>query len=292
MKLKTSKLTQKVVILASPEEVNDALVDAKKHSAFTGAKATGDAKVGGAFSAWDGYITGKHLELEPGARIIQEWNTTEWRYTCIPFEKRGFLNFLNRSLSDDFDIALSQLKTTVSKNYPIMIDSWLSEKDKLDGNITHARAVTGYNLTGIFCHDPKITSNQFLNNSLLSELWRTDLGYWALIIEQEPLFNLNVGVSDWFGNPIPEVRLSLVGEINYESVTDYNGVSLFLNVKLGDYTLICESQLQTENREITIEKQESLELSLLSNQVIVLVGVVIIIILVAAALTMVFTRKS
>jgi uncharacterized protein YndB with AHSA1/START domain len=78
MKLKTSTITQKVVIPASPEEVYDAFVDAKKHSAFTGAKATGDAKVGGEFSAWDGYITGKHLELEPGGRIIQEWITSEW----------------------------------------------------------------------------------------------------------------------------------------------------------------------------------------------------------------------
>jgi uncharacterized protein YndB with AHSA1/START domain len=68
MKLKTSKLTQKVVIPASPEEVCDAFVDAKKHSAFTGAKATG--KVGSEFSAWDGYITGRTIELEKGKHIV------------------------------------------------------------------------------------------------------------------------------------------------------------------------------------------------------------------------------
>ena len=78
MKLKTTTITQKVVIPASPEEVYDAFMDAKKHSAFTGAKATSDAKVGGEFSAWDGYITGKNLELEKGKRIVQEWITTEW----------------------------------------------------------------------------------------------------------------------------------------------------------------------------------------------------------------------
>ena len=53
-------------------------MDAKKHSAFTGAKATSNAKVGGEFSAWDGYITGKNLELEKGKRIVQEWVTSEW----------------------------------------------------------------------------------------------------------------------------------------------------------------------------------------------------------------------
>lgn len=53
-------------------------MDAKKHSAFTGAKATGEVKVGGEFSAWDGYITGRNLELEKGKHIVQEWITSEW----------------------------------------------------------------------------------------------------------------------------------------------------------------------------------------------------------------------
>src|SRR4030065_2547096 len=78
MKLKTTSITQKVVIPQAPEEGYDAFMDAKKHSAFTGAKATCDATVGGEFSAWDGYITGKNLELDKGKRIVQEWITTEW----------------------------------------------------------------------------------------------------------------------------------------------------------------------------------------------------------------------
>jgi activator of HSP90 ATPase len=53
-------------------------VDAKKHSAFTGAKATGEVKVGGEFSAWDGYITGRNLELEKGKHIVQEWIDNYW----------------------------------------------------------------------------------------------------------------------------------------------------------------------------------------------------------------------
>jgi activator of HSP90 ATPase len=61
-----------------PQEVYDALVDPRKHTEFTGAKATGQAKVGAAFTAWDGYIFGKHLTLEPGKRLVQEWRTTEW----------------------------------------------------------------------------------------------------------------------------------------------------------------------------------------------------------------------
>jgi uncharacterized protein YndB with AHSA1/START domain len=77
-KLKVKTITQKVVIPASPEEVYDAYVDPKKHAAFTGGKATGKPAVGGKMTAWDGYIFGKYLELEPGKRIVQEWTTTDW----------------------------------------------------------------------------------------------------------------------------------------------------------------------------------------------------------------------
>jgi activator of HSP90 ATPase len=62
----------------TPQQVYDALVDPRIHSEFTGAKATGQAKVGVKFTAWDGYITGKHLVLEPGKRVVQEWSTTDW----------------------------------------------------------------------------------------------------------------------------------------------------------------------------------------------------------------------
>ena len=77
MKLKTTTIIQKVVIPASPEEVYDAFMDARKHSEFTGSEATCDPTVGGKFTAWDGYISGRNLELEKGKRIVQEWVTAE-----------------------------------------------------------------------------------------------------------------------------------------------------------------------------------------------------------------------
>lgn len=61
-----------------PGEIYDAFLNSKKHSEMTGSKATADAHVGGKFTAWDGYIFGKNLELDPGKRILQEWETTEW----------------------------------------------------------------------------------------------------------------------------------------------------------------------------------------------------------------------
>jgi activator of HSP90 ATPase len=78
MKTQVKTIKQKVVIPASPQEVYDAYVDPKKHSAFTESKATGKALVGGKFTAWDGYIFGKFLELDDGKRVVQEWTSTDF----------------------------------------------------------------------------------------------------------------------------------------------------------------------------------------------------------------------
>jgi activator of HSP90 ATPase len=59
-------------------------MDPKKHSEFTGSKATGKPRVGSKFTAWDGYITGKNLKLVRGKKIVQEWKTTDWREKELP----------------------------------------------------------------------------------------------------------------------------------------------------------------------------------------------------------------
>jgi activator of HSP90 ATPase len=48
------------------------------HSAFTFSQAQIDPKPGGKFTAWDGYIWGVTLELEPARRIVQSWRTSEF----------------------------------------------------------------------------------------------------------------------------------------------------------------------------------------------------------------------
>ena len=78
-KLEVTTITQKVVIpKVSPKQVYEAYVDPKKHSEFTDSKATGKPVVGGKFTAWDGYISGKFLELEAGKRVVQEWTSTDF----------------------------------------------------------------------------------------------------------------------------------------------------------------------------------------------------------------------
>ncbi|HLO31002.1 MAG TPA: SRPBCC domain-containing protein [Anaerolineales bacterium] len=66
------------VIPAKPAEVYKAWLSSKGHAAMTGSPAKVDGKVGGKFSAWDGYIFGKTLELTPDQRIVQAWRTSEF----------------------------------------------------------------------------------------------------------------------------------------------------------------------------------------------------------------------
>ncbi len=74
----SESLDLSVVLPVTPERLYKAWLDSKEHSAFTGSKAKIAATVGGKYSAWDGYITGETLELDPPRRIVQSWRTTEF----------------------------------------------------------------------------------------------------------------------------------------------------------------------------------------------------------------------
>ena len=66
------------ILPVSPMDVYDAWLSSDGHTAMTGGAATSEPRVGARHTAWGGYITGKHLELEPGKRILQSWRTTEF----------------------------------------------------------------------------------------------------------------------------------------------------------------------------------------------------------------------
>ena len=63
---------------ATPDEIYDAWMSSEGHSAMTGSPATISPVVGGEFEAWDGYIRGKNINLEPGLLIVQSWRTSEF----------------------------------------------------------------------------------------------------------------------------------------------------------------------------------------------------------------------
>jgi uncharacterized protein YndB with AHSA1/START domain len=66
------------IISASPDRLYAAWLDSAQHSAMTGGSAQVSAEPGAAFTAWDGYIHGRNLELEPARRIVQAWRTAEF----------------------------------------------------------------------------------------------------------------------------------------------------------------------------------------------------------------------
>lgn len=61
-----------------PERLYNAWLDGDGHGDMTGAGASSDPKVGGRFTAWDGYISGTHMGLVPHHRIVQAWRTLEF----------------------------------------------------------------------------------------------------------------------------------------------------------------------------------------------------------------------
>jgi activator of HSP90 ATPase len=84
------KFEVSVRIHASALQIYDAWLDSVEHSAMTGGKAEVSAELGGEFKAWDGYITGTNLVLEPGKRIVQSWCTDEFEV----FEENSNLEIL------------------------------------------------------------------------------------------------------------------------------------------------------------------------------------------------------
>jgi uncharacterized protein YndB with AHSA1/START domain len=104
------------IIPASCEEVFRAWISSDTHAAMTGGEAVIDPRVGGKFTAWDGYISGTTIELEPFSRIVQSWRTSEFeegdddsqievtltsndggtlltiRHTSVPDDQRGYEN--------------------------------------------------------------------------------------------------------------------------------------------------------------------------------------------------------
>ncbi len=65
----------------SPEKLYNAWLSSDEHTNFTGGKAVIDPNLNGRFTAWDDYISGVNIELQPHSRILQEWRTSEFKAT-------------------------------------------------------------------------------------------------------------------------------------------------------------------------------------------------------------------
>lgn len=72
------KIKMSVTLPVSAQELYNAWLDSRKHTAFTGGEAHMSKKENGEFTAWDEYISGTNLELQEGKFIKQSWRTQEF----------------------------------------------------------------------------------------------------------------------------------------------------------------------------------------------------------------------
>ena len=79
----------------TPETLYGIYMDSGKHSKATGGAAKISSKIGSAYSAWDGYISGKTLQLTKGKLIVQSWRNPDFKSgdidstLILQFEKKG-----------------------------------------------------------------------------------------------------------------------------------------------------------------------------------------------------------
>ena len=121
-------IRQEVTLDASPQRVYAALTTAKDFDMITrlsdgaallaaaGAKPTAiSTEVGGSFTLFGGYITGRHIEMLPNERLVQAWRAGSWQAgefsiaafhlaveggkTRLKFHHRGFPNGDGTSLA-------------------------------------------------------------------------------------------------------------------------------------------------------------------------------------------------
>ena len=104
-----------------PVEVYRAFMNPKIHAAFTGSKAAGSGRVGGKFTAWEGYITAKNVELKSGRKIVQEWITTEFPEKYPP--SRLELTFKAKRGGTEITMAHSHLPASQVRRYK---SGWIS----------------------------------------------------------------------------------------------------------------------------------------------------------------------
>lgn len=72
------EFTLRTKIKSTAKEIYTTWLSSKGHTNMTGGQASISDKIGDSFSAWDGYIEGKNLELEPYNRILQSWRTSQF----------------------------------------------------------------------------------------------------------------------------------------------------------------------------------------------------------------------
>ena len=76
--MKSNSFVLSTTIPVTANKLYEAFLDSEIHSQFTSSPAKIENKIGGRFTAWDGYISGVTTHLEKDKKIVQKWRTTDF----------------------------------------------------------------------------------------------------------------------------------------------------------------------------------------------------------------------
>ena len=89
------EFTLKAKFKVSADKIYNSWLSSKGHTNMTGGQAIISDKVGEKFTAWDGYIEGANILLEPYKRIVQSWRTSQFEEHEEDSQIEILLNDLN-----------------------------------------------------------------------------------------------------------------------------------------------------------------------------------------------------
>ena len=72
------EFTLKTKINSSAKEIYSSWLSSEGHTKMTGGEAIISDKVGDRFTAWNEYIKGENIDLQPYHRILQSWRTSQF----------------------------------------------------------------------------------------------------------------------------------------------------------------------------------------------------------------------
>lgn len=104
------EFTLKTKINTGAKEIYQTWLNSHGHTEMTGGTASISDKIGADFSAWDGYIKGRNLELEPYKRILQSWRTSQFE----AHEEDSQIEILLNEVDGETEFTLIQTKVPES----------------------------------------------------------------------------------------------------------------------------------------------------------------------------------
>jgi activator of HSP90 ATPase len=108
-------------IKATPEDIYTALTNPLTIEIWTGAAAVMEPLAGTEFSLWDGEITGKNVEIEPGKMIVQEWYFEDEE--GMPSEHKSIVTIKLHTAGNSTDVELLHINIP-DEAFDNIVDGW------------------------------------------------------------------------------------------------------------------------------------------------------------------------